>query len=145
MRGSAFIEFLAGFPFLLIIFLFLIQLAIIWTGKLLISYACYSAVRIASMRPTELSKAEEYVRRSFILFGGDFSLNFFNENGERVEELKAGERFRVELEWRFKLSVPIVNALMGKWSIRGRYLPLKEVRTGTVEKCPGWERGICVE
>lgn len=145
MRGSVFVEVLVGFPFLLIIFLFLVQLSLLWVGKMLISYSAYSAVRIASVHPSNLSKVEDYVRKVFSLWGGSFVVEFYKEEGGRVDELRAGDKFTVVIRWDFKLSVPIVNAVIGRKGIGYRYLPLKEFRKGVVEKCPGWERGECVE
>lgn len=148
-RGSIAMEFLVAFPLLLILFLAILQLSLLWSAKHLIAYAGFVAARTVSIYPGETDRAREYARRALLpLFEMENLLSEPMEmeviKGDRkVQFLNPGDDYEVLLKFRFRLSVPIVNSIIGKRGFGGYFFTFSEKRRGVVEPCPGWNKGIC--
>ena len=149
-RGNISLEFAVVFPLLLIFFLALVQLSLLWNAKHLLSYASFIGARSVSLYPSDLKKVNKYIREVLIPLTGVKELVFdpleaeITKDGKRVERLEPGDEFVLEIKFKYRLSVPVVNALMGKRELTGYYSTIVERKKWFVEPCPGWEKGECL-
>ncbi len=150
-KGSTTLEFIVAFPFFLLLFLSIVQLSLIWSAKNMLSFASFVAGRTVSIYPSDLERAKKYVKTVMIPFMGirDVSphpVEFKVFKGEKeVNSLKSEEEFTLSIKFRYRLFIPFVNSLLGKWDpLYGYYIELSEKRKWFVEPCPGWEKGECV-
>lgn len=148
-NGSVSLEFAVSFPLLFILFLSLIQLSLLWNAKHILSYASFVGMRTASIYPSDLERVKKYVRNALIPLMGVRQFIFdpleveIKRDGKRVDSLSPGDEFIMEIKFKYRLFIPIVNALMGKREITGYYITISERKKWFVEPCPGWEKGEC--
>jgi len=148
-KGNISLEFAVAFPVLFILFLALIQLSLLWNARHLVSYASFVGVRAVSIYPSDLDRVKKYVREAlFPLMGlkeviiDPLEVKII-KGEESVEKLEPGDEFILEIKFNYRLTVPIVNVLMGNRELTGYYRTIVESKKWFVEPCPGWEKGEC--
>jgi hypothetical protein len=148
-NGSISIEFAVVFPIILVFFLALVQLSLLWNARHLVSYASFVGTRAVSIYPSDLERVKKYVREALIPIMGIKELLFdpleveVMKDEKRVERLEPGDEFVLEIKFKYRLNVPVVNVLMGKREFSGYYRTIVERKKWFVEPCPGWEKGEC--
>jgi len=194
-KGQTLVEFALVFPILLLFVLAIIQLALVYSAKIILNYAAFSAARSfivyqehkkaemaarliclpISSRPTNMIEsalgidlpgldsfgalgeaqgiAERYLYSSYAT-----NVRLFDSSGSPLDEGRVLEPGKddatVEVSHKFRLTLPIVNRLIGK-SMAGEklgkffdfglyYIPLSSRATLTVEDTPApSEEGPC--